>query len=207
MRYLYFFLLLGFTFFAKAQSIVEKEMEVSHIQQFHFKVDEVFSVHISTHPNIENLKIKTFSEGEYAQNIGFHFTEENEVMTIKTVFPESLSSGYDKLSAHKVFSVRLEIEIPEHKRVVIQSDLASVYGKGNYQFFEAELTSGRCELIQFTGEAIVNTFKGDIELQTKEKKVEAFSNHGEVNIGSYFIKGDKISLKSIDGDINVKHEE
>lgn len=207
MKYLYFILLLGFTFSVKAQSVVAKKMEISHIQEFYFKVDEVFSIHISTRPNSKYLKIKSFSEGEYAQNIGFHFTEENKQMNIQAVFPENLSSGYDKLSAHKVFSVRLEIEIPEYKRVVIQSDLASVYGNGNYEFFEAELTSGRCELTQFAGDAMIHTFKGDIELHTSERNVEAVSNHGEIHVDDYFTKGDKISLKSIDGDINVKHEE
>ncbi|MDT0294806.1 hypothetical protein ACFQ3R_00615 [Mesonia ostreae] len=181
-------------------------MEVSHIQRFHFKIDEVFKVHISTNPKTNSLKIKSFSEGEYAQNIGFHFTEGNKEMRIEAVFPENLSGGYDKLSAHKVFSVRLEIEIPENKIVVIQSNLASVYGNGNYKSFEAELNSGRCELTHFSGKAILCTFKGDIEVQTKERTVEAISNHGEVHIDTYFKKGDDISLKSIDGDINVKHE-
>ncbi|MGO2359001.1 hypothetical protein [Mesonia sp.] len=207
MRHLYSILIFALAFSAKAQSVVEKMMEVSHLQEFHFKVDEVFSFSISTNPNTKYLKIKSFSEGEYAQNIGIHFTEENKEMKIQAVFPEDLSSGYDKLSAHKVFSVRLEIEIPEDKTVVIQSDLASVYGNGNYEFFEAELTSGRCELSQFSGKAIIHTFKGDIELHTSERNVKAVSNNGEVNLDSYFKKGDQISLKSIDGDINVKHEE
>lgn len=206
MKYLYIFIFFGFTFSAKAQSVVEKKMEVIHIQRFHFKLDEVFSVHISTSPDTEYLKIKSFSDGEYAQNIGFHFTEENKEMHIQAVFPENLSSGFDKLSAHKVFSVRLEIEIPEDKIVVIQSNLASVYGNGNYRFFEAELTAGRCELKKFSGKAIIHTFKGDIELETLEKNVEAVSNHGEVYIDDYFVEGCTISLKSIDGDINVKHE-
>jgi len=190
----------------QAQSVIEKKMEVSHIERFHFKVDEVFSVHILTNSNSNYLKIKSFSEGEYAQHIGFHFTEENKQMNIQAVFPKNLSSGYDKLSAHKVFSVSLEIEIPEGKTVIFQSDLASVYANGKYKFFESELTSGRCELKKFTGKAIIRTFKGDIEVQTRERNVEAVSNHGEVHLDNYFRKGDKISLKSIDGDIYVKHE-
>jgi len=191
----------------KAQSIVEKEMAIDHIQQLYLKTDEVFNIHISTNPNSHQLKIKSFSEGEYAQNIRFDFKEANHTLTIETVFPEILTSGYDKLSAHKVFAVRLEIEIPENKSLIIQSDLASVYGKGNYQFFEVELKSGRCELNQFSGKALIHTFRGDIELQTSEKKVEAFSSNGKVSIEPYFNKGNKISLKSIDGDINVRRKE
>jgi len=207
MRYTFFILFLALVFSAKAQSIVERKIAVDHIEQLHLKVDEVFGVYISTNPNINELKIKSYSEGEYAQNIGFNFTEENKTLTIQTVFPEILSSGYDKLSAHKVFAVRLEIEIPQHKSVIIQSDLASVYGKGNYTYFEAELKSGRCELHQFSGKALVNTFKGDIEVETFEEKITAFSTHGTVKMEPTFKKGNKISLKSIDGDINVRHEE
>jgi len=207
MRYTFFILFLALVFSAKAQSIVERKIAVDHIEQLHLKVDEVFGVYISTNPNINELKIKSSSEGEYAQNIGFNFTEENKTLTVQTVFPEILSSGYDKLSAHKVFAVRLEIEIPQHKSVIIQSDLASVYGKGNYTYFEAELKSGRCELHQFSGKALVNTFKGDIEVETFEEKITAFSTHGTVKMEPIFKKGNKISLKSIDGDINVRHEE
>lgn len=207
MRYTFFILFLALVFSTKAQSIVERKIAVDHIEQLHLKVDEVFGVYISTNPKINELKIKSYSEGEYAQNIGFNFTEENKTLTIQTVFPEILTSGYDKLSAHKVFAVRLEIEIPKHKSVIIQSDLASVYGSGNYTYFEAELKSGRCELHQFSGKALVNTFKGDIEVGTLEEKITAFSTHGTVKIEPTFKKGNKISLKSIDGDINVRHEE
>lgn len=207
MRYTFFILFLALVFSTKAQSIVERKIAVDHIEQLHLKVDEVFGVYISTNPKINELKIKSYSEGEYAQNIGFNFTEENKTLTIQTVFPEILTSGYDKLSAHKVFAVRLEIEIPKHKSVIIQSDLASVYGSGNYTYFEAELKSGRCELHQFSGKALVNTFKGDIEVGTLEEKITAFSTHGTVKMEPTFKKGNKISLKSIDGDINVRHEE
>lgn len=207
MKYTFFTLFLALIFSAKAQSIVERKIAIDHIDQLHLKVDEVFGVYISTNPKIDELKIKSYSEGEYAQNIGFNFAEENKTLTIQTVFPEILTSGYDKLSAHKVFAVRLEIEIPQHKSVIIQSDLASVYGKGNYTYFEAELKSGRCELHQFSGKALINTFKGDIEVGTLEEKITAFSTHGTVKIEPTFKKGNKISLKSIDGDINVRHEE
>lgn len=207
MRYTFFILFLALVFSTKAQSIVERKIAIDHIEQLHLKVDEVFGVYISTNPKINELKIKYYSEGEYAQNIGFNFTEENKTLTVQTVFPEILTSGYDKLSAHKVFAVRLEIEIPEHKSVIIQSDLASVYGSGNYTYFEAELKSGRCELHQFSGKALVNTFKGDIEVGTLEEKITAFSTHGTVKMEPTFKKGNKISLKSIDGDINVRHEE
>lgn len=207
MKYTFFILFFALVFSAKAQSIVERKIAIDHIEQLHLKVDEVFGVYISTNPKINKLKIKSYSEGEYAQNIGFNFTEENKTLTIQTVFPEILTSGYDKLSAHKVFAVRLEIEIPEHKSVIIQSDLASVYGSGNYAYFEAELKSGRCELHQFSGKALVNTFKGDIEVGTLEEKITAFSTHGTVKMEPAFKKGNKISLKSIDGDIHVRHEE
>jgi len=207
MKYTFFILFFALVFSAKAQSIVERKIAIDHIEQLHLKVDEVFGVYISTNPKINELKIKSYSEGEYAQNIGFNFTEENKTLTVQTVFPEILTSGYDKLSAHKVFAVRLEIEIPEHKSVIIQSDLASVYGNGNYTYFEAELKSGRCELHQFSGKALVNTFKGDIEVGTLEEKITAISTHGTVKMESIFKKGNKISLKSIDGDINVRHEE
>lgn len=207
MKYTFFILFFALVFSAKAQSIVERKIAVDHIEQLHLKVDEVFGVYISTNPKLNELKIKSYSEGEYAQNIGFNFTEENKTLTIQTVFPEILTSGYDKLSAHKVFAVRLEIEIPEYKSVIIQSDLASVYGSGNYTYFETELKSGRCELYHFSGKALINTFKGDIEVETLQENITAYSTHGEVKLSPSFKKGNKISLKSIDGDINVRHEE
>jgi len=166
--------------------------------------DEVFTINIET-TNTKSLKLTVTSEGEYTQNIGVKTQQEKNRLLIYTEYPEILTSGYDKLSAHKVFSVRLHIEVPKHKKIIVRSNIASVYAQGTYNFFEAELNAGQCQLKKFKGAALINTLKGDVYIETIQQRVEASSNHGNVSVPENLKIGKEIKVKSIYGDIIIKN--
>ncbi|WP_121667354.1 DUF4097 family beta strand repeat-containing protein [Mesonia aquimarina] len=166
--------------------------------------DEVFKITLKTSAS-NQLKLTVFSEGEYLQDINVHTELQENRLLVSTAYPEILTSGYDKLSAHKVFSVSLVIEIPKSKKILITSNIASVFAKGKYAYFEAELGAGRCELKNFTGNALINTFKGNVYVETSQSNIKATSNHGKVYIPKNNTIGKEIRIKSIYGDILVKN--
>ncbi|MFO7718929.1 MAG: hypothetical protein R6W85_00645, partial [Gillisia sp.] len=125
-------------------------------------------------------------------------------MILTTHFREILQSGYDKLSAHKVFSLEITLEIPEGLEVFIKSNIASVSGSGTYKNLEVELKSGNCELTSFQGNALVNTYTGSIDVQTKNAEITAISRNGNLMVPPDITGKNKIHLTTINGNIRVR---
>lgn len=201
-----FLTLLLLCFFANglsAQKITEQTLEAWGIKQIFIQSNEVFRVHITT-INTDKISLKTESEGIYAEDIGIHLARQNDKLFLTSAYQKILSSGYDKLSATKVFSLSVFLEIPEGMKVVVISNLASVFVDGSFDFLEAELKAGRCELKNFSGKAILNTYDGDIVIETEAATIEASSRNGVLNIAKNLPSGKKILAQTIDGDIIIK---
>ncbi|HKJ47642.1 MAG TPA: hypothetical protein VJ973_01055, partial [Christiangramia sp.] len=127
---------------------------------------------------------------------------DNELQII-TDYPQRLAGGYDKLSAHKVFSLEIELEVPFNMQVNIISNIASLKAKGAYASIFAELKDGYCQLLDFSGEAVINTFSGNITVETSAGIIEANSRNGEVEIPEFLPGQNPLKLTSIDGNIKV----
>ena len=199
-------LVLIFSVFGVLCSHSQKEtletIDAQNITSLQIESNEVFRITISTSKN-GVIGIKTQAEGEYLQNLAFITELTGRTLKITSKYPEILTSGFDKLSAHKVFAVEVFLEIPENLNVEINSNTASVFGSGYYKNLQVQLKSGQCHLENFNGNLIVNTFKGDITVETLSAKVEATSRHGSVLNGLKYSGENTIKLKSIDGNISV----
>lgn len=187
----------------QAQKITEQTIDALGIKRIFIQSDEVFRVNITT-TNTDKISLKTESEGIYAQKIAMLVTRKKKQLLLTSAYEKILSSGYDKLSATKVFSLAVSLRIPKGMEVVVSSNLASVFANGEFDFLETELKGGRCELKNFSGEAILNTYDGDIVIETKAATVHASSRNGTVNIPNDLPSGGEILAKTIDGDIIVK---
>lgn len=198
-------LVVGLLFLANL-SLAQREnietIEAESIQEIVILADEVFKIELQT-TSTNSIKIKSISEGEYLQNIHLQSKVKGKKLVLTSTYQEILTSGFDKLSAHKIYAVDLQLIIPENLKVTVISNLASVYAKGKYRYFEAELKSGRCELTNFDGEALINTFGGDVFIATSSAKVKATTNHGKKEVDRYLNSGELIQVKSISGDIKV----
>ncbi len=190
----------GDLLWAQRQNI--KTIDAENIQEIVILADEIFQVEINT-TSRNSVEIKSISEGEYLQNIHLQSEIEGEKLILTSTYQEILTSGFDKLSAHKVYAVNLQLIIPRNLKVTVISNLASVYAQGSYHYFEAELKSGRCELTHFKGEALINTFGGDVLVKTGNANVEAQTNHGKMQVDKSLNFGELIRIKSISGDIKV----
>lgn len=193
-------MLLNFACFAQKESL--KTIDAAGINTIVLSSDEVFKISIST-AAVENITIKTEAEGEYFNNISLDSEIIEDKLQLSSRFQENLQGGFDKLSAHKVFSLKAEIQIPEGMIVNINSNLASVYASGNYKSVLIQLKSGSCYLKNFSGNAVINTFNGNIEVETSNAEVDAVSRHGKVEIYKNPFGKNKIILRSIQGDISL----
>lgn len=186
-----------------AQRDTREIINAEKIERIHIKSDEVYLINITTSEN-DQIVISTHSEGEYYNEIALETSVNNEELIINTSYPQELTSGYDKLSAHKVFSLEVELEIPEGMEVTVYSNIASLQATGKFKSIFAELKQGYCELLKFSGTAIINTFSGYILVETRSGLIDAKSRNGKVEIPDFLPGRNPIKLTSIDGDIKVR---
>ena len=192
------------SFSGLAQKSTSEIIAAEDIQKIYFSGDEIFRITVSTSPS-EEILISTTSDGEYYNDIALSSEVKGNTLFLKSKFPEILQSGYDKLSAHKVFAVEVEIQVPEGLEVQISSNIASVFLSGNYQAVLVQLKSGSVNLSDFGGDAVINTYDGNIDIGTavKNSKIEAVSRHGKVDIPASASGENNMVLRSIHGDISV----
>lgn len=200
-----FFLFSAFLFFisVNAQKRTLEVIDAAGIEAIHISSDEIFKITLSTGAGKE-IKIRSVTDGEYYDDISLQTHIEGSILKLESQYQEILQSGFDKLSAHKVLSMEIELEIPEGMRVDISSNVATVHGKGKYDKLFIQLKSGSCYLSEFLGDAVINTFEGNVIVKTGNAKVEATSRHGLVHVQSDNYGKHKIAITSINGNISVE---
>ena len=185
-----------------SQKDTSRSFDAAGIEKIFIYTDEVFKINLKT-SNTETIILTSHSEGEYFNDISLEAEVLQDRMVLTSKFREILQSGFDKLSAHKVFSLEISVEIPEGMEVFIKSNIASVEGMGNYEKLEVELNSGTCDLEFFSGDLLVNTYNGSIAVKTHNAQISAFSRNGEVSLPPATPGKNKIELTSINGNIRV----
>ncbi|MEG9327642.1 hypothetical protein SAMN04488034_101628 [Salinimicrobium catena] len=195
------FLLLSFS--GRSQKATTRTIDAGDIESIVLNSEEIYKVSISTVPgNVISISSKT--EGEYFNNISLDEKVRDNTLYLESRFRKILQSGFDKLSAHKVFAMELELKIPENMRVEIRSNVASVFMEGDYDEVLIQLKSGSAYLEDFQGDAVINTYNGNIEVETQNTLVEAESRHGAVAVPDSVVGNYSLKLMSINGNIKVR---
>lgn len=200
-NFLLLLFLTGFSAFGQKETI--QVLDASGIQKVLFSSDEIFRIRLST-TSEETITIKSRADGEYYNDIGLVTEVEAGTLYLSSQFRQILQSGFDKLSAHKVFAMEVELKVPEGIIVDIISNLASVHCEGTYERLVVQLKSGSCYLENFSGNAVINTYEGNVEVQTANAMIEASSRHGLVKTPDLNFGTHKIDISSINGNISVQ---
>ena len=187
---------------ANAQKTTRENLTTGDLKRIVFSSDEIYKISVSTIPGNEVI-ITTRTEGEYYNQISLENYLKDGTLFLNSKFREDLQNGFDKLSAHKVFSMEVELQVPENLVLEINSNLASVYISGSYERIFIQLTNGSCYLENYKGNAVVNTFHGNIFGTTRRTEIKANSRHGEVVVPKIFNGNHKMVLTSINGDIKI----
>ena len=197
------FLLLFQGVLCLAQKDTREIIDAHQIESIRIDTDEVYLLNLIA-KETSQIKISTHSEGEYFNDILLETSIVGNELIIKTKYPKQLAGGFDKLSAHKVFSLEIKLEIPENLEVIINSNIASLQGKGDFKSVYADLKQGYCKLLDFSGSAVINTFSGNILIETNSGLIEAETRNGTLDIPEFLPGRKPLRLTSIDGDIMVR---
>ncbi|GAA4309345.1 hypothetical protein GCM10023115_35830 [Pontixanthobacter gangjinensis] len=186
-----------------AQKDTREIFSAENINSININTDEVYLINIIT-SDASQIEISTHSEGEYYDDILVESSITGDQLNIRTEYPQRLAGGYDKLSAHKVFSLEIELRIPGELEVAIRSNIASVQSKGGFKSLHADLKQGYCKLLDFSGIAVINTYSGNILVETASGLIEASSRNGRVEVPDFLPGRNPLRLTSIDGNIMVR---
>ena len=200
-------LLLLFLFFAfqqvTAQKRTNQSIQADDIESIEIAGDEIYKVTVHSGP-VDKISIRSNADGEYFNEISLDTRVDGSVLLLNSRFREILQSGYDKLSAHKVFAMEIELLIPEDMTIKINSNVASVFMDGDYKDVMIQSKTGSSYLNNFSGNAVINTYDGNIEVHTSDAAITADSRHGKVELPEKNGGNNKIVLTSINGNIKVQ---
>lgn len=188
-------ILVVFSSEAFSQKVLQKEFEIQDIEKLTLNVDEVFSVRV-TAKNTDKILVITTVQGENYENVVVNTSEENKNLILSTGYSPFFTLENDKLAAHKVISIGMEIIVPRDMELHLSSMLASVIVKGDYKMVYIGLENGSCNLIDFSGNASLQTKSGSITVTAKGNTSGiAISKSGSTlnelpERGKYFIKAE-----------------
>lgn len=206
MKYYFIFILLSIFSGGDvyAQKKLFKEYDVDNIHTLFIDSNEIFQIKLST-SKTDKIAIYTQIDGETFESSLLHAEIVDEVLKITTGRTPDFVPFNDKLSAHKILSIVLEITLPEKLAIDIYSTLASVEAQGDYDKIRINLGRGGCDLsdFRFRESVHINTISGNIVLKTENTAIQAQSRNGTVVIPKGMTGVKTIHLQSIDGDISV----
>ena len=163
-----------------SQKIIERDFDATLINSIDINSDIINSVFIHSEKT-NHIKIIAKIEGEHYENVVLSMVEKDNILFLKPDYTPFFEAENDKLAAHKVQSIDLEITVPEDIEISITSLMASVSTQGKFKAVKAFLGSGNCNFQEFVGDADLKTKGGSIVVSTKESIfAKAVSKNGIV---------------------------
>lgn len=161
MRILSLILLILSLHTAYGQRTILKEVDASQMEELVVLPNEVSLLNITT--NTQNKVIVTaIIAGEFASDIVIELDNNSPEWQLTTGYRPGYEPKDDKLSAHKVMSIELEISMPQQKDLFIGSVEASVSLTGTYNMAELLLVDGSINLESYYGAGVLKTMFGNI---------------------------------------------
>jgi len=189
-----------------SQKLVKKIIANSNKQYVKIDSKNCFQVNIKTSSSKE-LQVKASIEGEYLKNLVVKIEENGSDVIVSTGFLPNFKSPNDKLSAHKVISIALDITIPEYSHVQLYGTNSNILAKGKYKFLSVSLSDGNCILNNVSENVEVKTQSGNIVVFAQSGLFNSKSIYGKVNDNNLPKGNSKYLLNSIEGDIQISKTE
>lgn len=188
-----------------SQKIIEKEIAANHYNNIEISSDKIHHIHlIST--DLNTISIITRIEGQDYESVVLSLLEKNNTLLIEPDTTPFFKSINDKLAAHKVQSIEIELKLPKRLGVTINSKIASLTSKGSFNNIEASLEDGNCTLTNFEGNANISSKSGFIDVSTKANiKGYAYSKSGFIinELSDNLRSNYNITAQTKDGDISL----
>lgn len=186
-----------------AQKTMQYQWDGQSFNTIVIDADEAFQINV-TESDKNTISIKVNTEGEYADHTVLAFLEDENTLAVRTAIAPYYEMPNDKLAAHKVISIAIELSLPPEKKIQITSRLASLYIEGHHQNIQALLESGHCKASRFEGNASIKTTTGDIAIAAlAHVSGIANSTYGRVINRLPKHKSFTIDAQSVNGDITL----
>ncbi|MDC6351003.1 DUF4097 family beta strand repeat-containing protein [Zeaxanthinibacter sp. PT1] len=189
-----------------AQKQVTKTLEAKDISYLLVDAHHSYRVKLTTGDS-ELIRVTAQSEGEYQSVLALKLESDGATAKVAAGFQPNFRFPNDKLGAHKVVSVSLEISLPLRKNVKVFGNSSNVIASGLYQNFEVVLADGSCSLEDIQGTIRVQTQQGDIVLINATGEVDAESSYGKVDREIIPPGDNHFFLRTISGHISLFKKE
>lgn len=197
--------LLSFFFLVElqGQKLVKKAFIGPRTEYIQIDAANCYTLTMNTAQTNE-VDVSASIEGEYAKDLLVSIEEEGTTVRISAGFHPNFINPNDKLSAHKVISIALEITVPQYKNVSVFGTHSEVQAEGKYTDLNIKLSDGRCILRNVSEAVQVNTQNGDIWLTALSGNVLAESAYGEVEQNQIPKGNNQYMLKTVEGNIHLR---
>lgn len=187
-----------------AQKRLTQTYDATAIKELYINSNEIFKIKITT-GEVREITVATIIDGETFASTLLNTSTNDGVLKITTGKTPDYIPFNDKLAAHKVLAIELEITIPRGLDVSIYSTLASVDTYGKLGQVRIDLGRGhfKGEEFRFRESAKINTISGSIYVSSNLVNVTAQSRNGKINIPPTQADSPLLEIKSIHGDVTV----
>lgn len=187
-----------------AQKRLTQTYDATAIKELYINSNEIFKIKITTE-EVREITVATIIDGETFASTLLNTSTNDGVLKITTGKTPDYIPFNDKLAAHKVLAIELEITIPRGLDVSIYSTLASVDTYGKLGQVSIDLGRGhfKGKEFRFRESGKINTISGSIYVSSNLVNVTAQSRNGKINIPPTQADGPLLEIKSIHGDVTV----
>lgn len=191
---------------ALGQKVIKKSIIHPGISFISIDANNCYSVSLVTRKG-EEMSMIAQIDGEYNPDLQINIKEEGSAMLISAGFRPNFVIPNDKLSAHKVVSIALQLTLPELKSVSLFGTSANVSVFGDYRDLRISLNNGQCLLTGVSEFVEVNTQSGDIEVRDRAADIVASSKFGKVRKNGMPPGNHQYILTTITGNIRLNKTE
>ena len=190
--------------FCYGQKVIQKEYGIKDVHTLSIEDDAVFKITVVSSKSTK-IKMVLHVSGEHSENIVMEEKLINGTLFLQTGFTPFFVMENDKLAAHKVMSLQMEIFVPSDILVVIKSKLASVFTTGMFKNLAIVLENGECVVDDFMGDAHLKSTNGNIAVVARKNvSGQGVSKNGSIEIE--LSKGQQYTVfaESVNGNISME---
>lgn len=185
-----------------AQKTVHKVVEDTTITSVTIDASQAYELVVRT-AAFPKIDIKAVLEGEYKDDLLINTKKESGRFVVSTAFRPLYKNPNDKLSAHKVISILMIVELPENMELMILGSSINIDLSGAYKTLNATITQGNLTITDFEGNGEIQSFEGIISVNNYGGTIAAYSKYGEI-YGRNTARGKGIlTLKTVNGNIYI----
>ncbi|MBM1104909.1 hypothetical protein JQC67_02045 [Aurantibacter crassamenti] len=184
-----------------------KKTVVNHeISAIEIDASNCFEINMKTSATDE-LNVQATIEGEYTEDLLLNLKEEGTNIFVSAGFVPNFKNPNDKLSAHKVVSIALEITVPQNHTIQVNGASCNVSVTGIYKHLKITLNDGICTLINVSENVMATTQSGDINIVSDGAIIQASSSYGIVEKNEIPVGENYFTVKTTTGNINLDQSE